>query len=292
MQRILALTPLVLLGLSACGFDEGLIIEDMEGTIIIPRAAATRVMNNGEELTDPRLIGPVYLGLYAEVRDDILQYPHPEVGPSFSEDQLGNTYPYGGTSVGDIRYPCLESLVCKVTSGRFLDYDGIIDWFGTYYEEPVEDAQGRVVTTGDYIQQTCFERLRVTSDDEIRVIQSKDTNEDGQIDKLDLEFVENADGDFEGQFKIWQQEFVEGFKLWGFMDAPSLTDGRLNSCDPSEGFYDGEYDSNFRGGRPYRALLNFPQAFLQEGDWVVSTPHEYSAWDDQVTITMDFEVQE
>ena len=292
MRRIIALAVLPLLGLSACGFNEGLIIEDMEGRVIIPRAAATRVMPNGEEITDVKLIGPVYLGLYAEVRNDILQFPHPEVGPSFSEDQVGNTYPYGGTSVGDIRYPCLEDLVCKVTAGRFLDYDEILDWFGTYFEDEVVDEQNRPVTTGEFIQQTCFERLRVTSDDEVRLIQSVDTNEDGTIDALDLEFVENADGDFEGDFKIWQQEFTDGFKLWGWMDAPARNDGRINTCNSSEGFYDGEYTSNYRGGRPYRELLNFPQDFLQEGDWVASDPHVYSAWDDDVVITMDFEVLE
>jgi hypothetical protein len=76
------------------------------------------------------------------------------------------------------------------------------------------------------------------------------------------------------------------------MDAPAETDGRINSCNPQEGFFDGEYTSGYRAGRPYRELLNFPQAFLQEGDWVVSQPHTYSNWDDEVVVTMDFEVTE
>ncbi len=292
-MRRLTLLPLVpLLGLAACGSDEGLVIEDMTGTIVVPREAATREMPNGETITDVRLIGPVYLGFYPAVSDEIFSYPHPEIGPSFNDDTPGNTYPYGGTSVGDIRYPCLQSLVCRVTSGRFLDYDGILDWFNTYYEETIVDGQGREVRSGEFIRQTCFERLRVTADEEVRIVAHEDRNDDGLITLEDLEFVENADGDFEAEFIFHQQEFFQGFQLWGWMDSPALVDGRLNSCDPSQGFQDGEYTNSFRGGRPFRDLLNFPSTYIQEGDWVVSEPHVYTSVDDTVVIRIDEEVTE
>lgn len=292
-MRLTALASVALLVLPACSFDEGIIVEDMTGRIIVPREAATRTMPNGETVEgDVRLIGPVYLGLYPNVRDDIFSYPHPEIGPSFSEDSPGDTYPYGGTSVGDIRYPCLQALVCRTTAGRFVDYDDILDWFNTYYEDPITDAFGNEVQTGELIRQTCYERLRVTSDAEVRITAYEDKNDDGVIDTSDLEFVENADGDFEAEFTMYQQEFFEGFQLWGWMDSPAEVDGRLNSCDSSEGFLDAEYANRFRGGRPQRDLLNFPSVYIQEGDWVANTPHIYSSVEDEVVITLDLEVTE
>ncbi len=289
MRRFLTLA---LLALSACGFDEGLNINDMTGRIVVPREAATRTMPNGDTVTDTRLIGPVYLGFYSDVRTDEFGYPHPAIGPVFSNTVGGDAYPYGGTSVGDIRYPCLQSLVCKVASGRFVDFDAMVEWFGTYYEEPVIDGDGVEVTTGEYIRQTCYERLRITSDAEIRLTAYEDKNGDGALDQLDLEFVENGDGDFEAEFKVFQQQFFEGFKLWGFMDSPGAANGRFNSCDPSQGFNDQEYTNDFRGGRPYRDLLNFPSRYIQDGDWVSSEPHNYVGPDDEVVLRIDFEVQQ
>lgn len=276
--------------LSACGFNEGLIINDMTGRIIVPREAATRTMPNGETVTDVRLIGPVYIGFYPDVRDDTFGFPHPAIGPVFSSTVGGDAYPYGGTSIGDIRYPCLQSLVCKVTSGRFLDFEQIVEWFNDYYQDPVLDGVGNVVTTGEYIRATCYERLRITSDAEIRITAFEDRNGDGKVDELDLDFVENGDGDFEAEFKVWQQEFFDGFKLWGWMDAPGAANGQIRTCDPSQGFNDTEYANNFRGGRPYRDLLNFPNRYIQTGDWVASQPHEYERWDDEVVLRLDYEV--
>jgi hypothetical protein len=278
--------------LTGCGFNEGLIINDMEARLVIPREAATRTMPNGETVTDIRLIGPVYVGFYADVRDDVFGYPHPAIGPVFNNQVGGDAYPYGGTTVGDFRFPCLQFLVCKVVSGRFVDFDSMVEWFGDYMEDPIVDGRDREVTTGEFIRQTCYERLRVTADDEIRLTAYKDRNGDGKLDELDLDFVENADGDFEAEFKIWQQDFFDGFKMWAFMDSPGGATGRFNSCNPAEGFFDQEYDNNFRGGRAYRDLLNFPSRYIQSGDWVVSEPHEYERWDDEVVIRVDHEVQQ
>jgi hypothetical protein len=278
---------------SGCAFDEGLVIEDMTGRVVVPRAFATRTMPNGETVeADARLIGPVYLGFYPEVRTDQFGYPHPEQGPSLGQGLSGDTYPYGGTSVGDIRFPCVQDLVCRLTSGRFTDYDDILTWFSDYYQDPITTSIGEPITTGEFIRQTCFENLRVTSDAEVRITAWEDKNEDGELNKQDLEFVENADGDMEAEFKVWQQEYVPGFKLWAFMDTPSRVDGRLTSCDSTEGTNVGQYVDSFQGGRPFRFLLNRPDTYITEGDVVSSTPHEYASVDDDVTITLDFEVLE
>lgn len=284
-----------LTGLSGCTFNEGLVIEDMTGTVVVPREAATRQMPgdaDGETTTDVRLIGPVVLGFYPDVRDDIYSYPHPEVGPAFSQDVSGDAYPYGGTTVGDIRHPCVSDLRCRVTAGRFLSYDGILDWFKEKYQAPIVDAGGVEIATGEYIRQTCFERLFYTSDEEIRLV-AEDENEDGQIDTNDLQFIENADGDFEAEFIVYQQEFFEGMHLWGWMDSPNEIDGSLETCNERGGFNDVQYDDTFSAGVQYQALLNFPDFYIQEGDYVAPTPGwEYTSVDDEVVIRLDVEVLE
>lgn len=291
MARIPSIALLAPFILPACGFDEGLIINDMTARVIVPREAATRVMPNGEEVTDVRLIGPVFLGFYADTRDDVFGYNHPAIGPVFNNSVGGDAYPYGGTSVGDFRYPCLQDLVCKSVSGRYVDFDSMVDWYATYYESPIIDSRGREVGSGDFIRQTCYERLRVTDDSEIRMTAYEDRNNDGTIDSGDLDFVENADGDFEAVATFYQQEFAEGFQLWGWMDAPGLVTGRFNTCNSEQGFIDQEYDNNFRGGRAYRDLLNYPSQYIQPTDWVASEGAAYENWDDDVVIRLDFEVQ-
>lgn len=280
------------LALAACGFNERMIIEDMTVRVVVPREAATRIMPNGEEVTDVRLIGPIYMGFYADVRDDVFGYAHPSIGPVFNNQVGGDAYPYGGTSLGDIRYPCVEFLVCKVISGRYVDFDEMVDWFADYYEDPIVDSRDREVTTGEYIRQTCYERMRITDDSEIRLTVTEDRNDDGKLDHLDLDFVENADGDFEAEAKIWQQEFFEGFQLWGWMDSPGQVTGRFNTCNPAEGFWDQEYDNNFRGGRPFRDLLNFPSRYIQDTDWVASEGQPFMNWDDEVVLVLDHEVNQ
>lgn len=291
MRYSIVLAALVA-ALPACTFDEGLVIQDMTGTVVVPRAAATRQMPGDEEgatTTDVRLIGPVVLGFYSDVRSDLYSYPHPDVGPAFSSQASGDAYPYGGTTVGDIRHPCVSDLRCRVTSGRFLSYDGILDWFGEKYQTPVLNGAGEEIESGEYIRQTCFERLFYTNDEEIRVV-AQDENEDGTIDLSDLQFVENADGDFEAEFKVVQQEFFPGMKLWGWMDSPGTVSGNLNTCDEQNGFVDNQYDDSFAVGVQHANLLNFPNEYIQEGDFVAGEAPEYSAVDDEIRIVLDFEV--
>jgi len=294
MRSTLVLASLVGLSLGGCTFDEGLTISDMTGTVVVPREAATRtfIREGGveEEITDVRLIGPVYLGLYASVKEGVEDYPHPEVGPAYQDGIAGDTYPYGGTTVGDFQFACMEFLTCKVISGRYQDFDGIVSWFRDTLNDPITDSFGREVDNGDYLRQTCYEILEVTADDEVRLTNTRDNNDDGVIDAADLDFVENGDGDFEATFLIHGQEFVPGFSLWGWLDSPSETSYQFTTCDPGFGFQHNEYNNNFEGGRAYRDLLNFPAQRMSDGDYVASEGHVYETVEDEVVIRLDYRV--
>ncbi len=296
-----ALSLVGALALSGCGFKEGLEISDMKGTVVLPEEALTRTFfhsdGSSETLTDPRLIGPVYLGLYPSVEEGVQEYPYPEVGPVFEEGTPGDTFPYGGTSIGDIRFPCMESLQCRVVSGRYVDFDAMQSWFSDVLEDPISDAQGEEVTNGDYIAETCFEILHYTSEEEIRLT-ATDRNEDDVINLKDLDFVDQGDGTWAAEFTLWQQEYFQdeetgkGFTLWGWMDAPSESAYKFNTCDPTKGYKDDTYNSDFFAGRPYEDLLNFPSKYITSGDWVSGTPYVYQSADDEnVTITLDFPAQ-
>lgn len=284
---------------TACAWDDGLIIENMTGKVILPREAATRVFLNaeGEEetVTDPRLIGPVILGVYPQVRDDIYPFTHPEIGPSFRPGQPGDTYPYGGTTVGDFRFACMDALACRVVSNRYTSYDDLLSWFTERLGLPLLDRGGDPITAGDYIRQQCMEMLRVTSDDEIRLI-AQDRNEDGTVDDKDLDFVEREDGDFEATFTLWQQEFYKsddgvGMSLWGWMDTPAPGSFEFSTCDPNQGYQQVWYDQQFWGGRQYNDLLNKPGQYIGNGDYVAEIPHVYEAWDDAVELRLDQRVE-
>src|SRR5688500_1446577 len=105
-------------------------------------------------------------------------------------------------------------------SGRFIDWQGIVDWYADTVGKPILDAAQNEDTNGQDLRQTCYDLLAVTSDSEVRITVSEDRNDDGKLDAADLDFVKNADGDYEAEFTIWQQDFYEGFQLWAFMDAP------------------------------------------------------------------------
>jgi hypothetical protein len=281
----------VLLG-GGCKFDEGLDIKTLTGKVVVPRSAATRTFTaedgTSQELTDVKLIGPVYLGLFSGVENGIERYPHPSVGPAYQSGLIGDTYPYGGTTIGDFQFACVEFLSCKVVSGRYQDFDEIVTWFNDTVGETVTDSVGLPVETGEYLRQRCYEILQVTEDDELRLTNTRDRNEDGNIDELDLDFVENAAGDFEAEFKIFNQEYFEGFSLWGWMDSPSETSYKFSSCDPSQGYFHNEYSESYNAGRAWRDLLNRPSDVITEGDWVSGTPHVYSTLDDTVELRLDY----
>ncbi|MEQ1565576.1 MAG: hypothetical protein ABMA64_08060 [Myxococcota bacterium] len=305
---------LVLLAASAvpgCSWDEGLLIRNMRGRVFVPVEAITRDIQDADGNTvtigpDIKLMGPVYLGVFPSVApaNVIERFPHPEVGPQYIDGVSGDAYPYGGTTVGDLRYPCLDFLTCKLVSGRYVDYDEMIDWFKTV-GQPIVDPSGAEVEDGEYIQQTCFDLLAVTSDSEIRLTAYEDRNDDEKIDKLDLDFVDNGDGYYVADFTLWQQEFFwdqnqenctpgedcTGFSLWGWMDAPSTTTYQYTTCNPASGFINNWYNSNFYGGAAYVDTLNFPSTYITDGDYTAPEGHVWSDIYEEPDLYLDFVVQ-
>lgn len=283
---------------SGCVYDEGLIIQNLKGTVAIPVEAATRDfvdIETGETYTvvDSKLIGPVFIGLYASVTpaDTIASYPHPEIGPQYKANIQGDTYPYGGTTIGDVRFACYEFLRCKVASGRYENFDALASWFAETLQQPIVDKDGTPVLSGELIEQTCFDLLEVTTDLETRVTVG-DTNGDEKIDEKDLDFQLSGDGQwFEAEFTIWQQDWYwdqnqencepgvdcTGPTPWAFMDSPSISTFQFTTCNPSDGFQVNWYDQNFYGGTSYRDVLNQPSTYITSDDWVSD---RLESWDD------------
>ena len=294
---VLAATSLV-----GCAYQEGLEIENIFGTVVLAEEAAqVEVTRDGqtETVQDVRAIGPVILGLYPGVDNSQFSYPHPIVGPSFQSGSVGDTLPYGGTTIGDVRFSCIADLQCKVVSGRYIDYQAIVDWHNEA-GRPIADAFGDPITSGEYLRQICYDVLEVTSDEEVRMVATEDRNGDDTIDETDLDFVQREDGKWEAPFTMLQQEFFEdtrtedgqGFTLWGYMDAPNEDILDFDSCFQQDGFSFIEYNQNLVGGRQQRNLLNTPSEYIDEGDYVANEGYVYETIDDVAEIEIGFRVEE
>ena len=297
--------------LTGCTFDEGLIIENIDGTVVIPEDLVQRQYNvDGQTqlITDARNIGPVFLGLYSGVVEpDIIEsYPHPEVGPTFDGARVGDTFPYGGTSIGAFRPLCLEALQCKVVSGRFVDWDEMAFWFADILGEPIVDYFGNPAESGEFIRQTCMEAFNHTTDLELGLTVYEDRNDDEVLDEADLDFVDRGDGFWEAKFTLWQQEYFEdvnsdsgtGMMLWGYMDAPAPGTGSFSSCIEGGAFTRTiDYNQNFRAGTNARDILNRPSDYIQVGDVVAGDQGdgtygwEFSDVYDNPELFLNFEVQ-
>lgn len=283
---------------SAC-YSEGLNIQNLRGTVTIPRAAATQIFRDPitgdeREVTDVALIGPVYIGVYPSIDETLADFPLPELGPD------GASHPYTGTTIGDFRYACVEYFTCRLVTGRFTSYDGILDWYRDVVGDPVVDAQDQPIQTGAFIQQTCFDLLEVTSDEEIRIL-PPDRNEDGQLTAADLDFVEDANGDFVGEFEMLRADFYPGMVAWAFMDKPSFFETEVppplhlqhepfNSCDAANGYQENTYNRQFRAGLQNAAILNFPEFFLEDGDRLSGQAFEWTDPEADADLVLDFTV--
>lgn len=273
---------------------------DLQGKVVLPREAATRqipVLDAEGELTydgdgnviteewvDTRLIGPVYLGAYSGIDTVSFDFPHPKMGPIITADTPGDTFPYGGTTVGRIDFACYEALACKVSTGRFTDYASILEYFQKI-GNPVVDYRGEAVDSASTFQQYCFDYFYYTSDEEMSFIG-------------DLDFTEREDGSFEADFYMAQVSYVEGLSLWGFMDAPDILatqpeeESTFDSCYLElGGRLVNDYDQAYYEGGPYNDVLNFPATYVQENDFVsegvvVTNP------DESLEIQLSFAVTE
>ena len=255
------------IALSACTYEEtALQHDDFEGIVKIPKEALTLTVmddDNNEIVieNDPRIIGPVYIGAFASVVDDLYSYPHPEIGPILDDDLPGNTYPYGGTTVGRFDWGCYEELKCKVVTGRYADYDDVLDFFDGI-GQPVLDESGNEVGSDLEFRERCYEVLSLTSDEEVSFIADGsgglDFTEEGDYWVADVAlnhsyYQEDADGN--------------GPQVWGWVDMPSRT-YNFASCDKDAGdnFY--YYDEEYNLGSNHMDVLNYPGLYIDDGDYV------------------------
>jgi hypothetical protein len=272
MIRITSLLPLLVLG---CTFDEHLPQVDISGTVVIPREAATRTVTNpttGElvEVTDTRFIGPVVLGAFASINADDFPYPHPEIGPVIGGELEGNTYPYGGGTVGRFDFACFEDLACRISTGRFRDFQDILNFFAETLDDPVVDEYGTVVDSAEYFRAYCYELFQYTADYELAFVSNADMDGDGTVaDGEGLHFAENPNGDFEANFTLWQVTYKPDMQLWGWMDTPSEK-YTFSTCDPDRGQRNTKYSNDYYYGSNYTDLLNYPSKYVYENDWVSS----------------------
>lgn len=273
-----AIRVLGLLALVGCAYDEGLNSYDLSGVVRLPKEAlqVTLVDDNGNEfvIDDARAIGPVYLGAFASVREGDFAYPHPEMGPVIDTEKPGDTYPYGGTSVGRFDWGCYQSLVCKVVTGRYESYDDLIDFMANVVQDPIIDPNGNEVTDGTVFQERCYDALYITSDEELAWL------------GREPDFVDKGDY-LEAEVTIPHVAFTEGMALWGWVDMPSKTFDYA-TCTDSVGEKYQRYNEDYYVGTNYSDLMNFPSLYIDYGDWVVNNAPSLSSPDEDFVLELGY----
>lgn len=300
---------LVGLSFGGCTYEENIRELDLTGKVRIPVEAleslqlidadGTPIVDGGFtvdaegqpvlDITDQMgLLGPVYLGAYPSVEGGHYAYPHPEMGPILDPDRPGDTYPYGGTTVGRFDYACFEQLRCKVVTGRHTDYGEIIDFFADVVQEPIKFPDGSDVASAEAFQEHCFTTEHVTSNDELSFI-----DDDPQEDVLPYfkpYFTLNGDGThYVADVTIPHTLVVDGMELWGWVDMPSAR-YNFSTCNESEGDYHYRYTEQFYKGSSYPDLLNFPGLYVDTGDWVAE-PYTVDSADDEFVIDFNFKYE-
>lgn len=272
---------LILLSVLGC-YQENLPDYDFVGKVVVPKAAATRLISDGaggtEEVTDPRFIGPVFLGAYSGIDTLSFPYPHPSMGPILDSSVPGNTFPYGGTSVGRFDFACYDILACKVVTGRFTDYNDVLDYF-RLIGKPVTNFEGTEIENSSTFQQQCYYYYSATSDQEMSFIGEKD-------------FTENADGDFEADFTMPHTSYHEGMAMWGFMDAPmidpnsTINNGTFTTCQETGSHTVPDYNNSTTEGEQVVDALNSPSNSITAGDWVGDGTTFVTSVDDELVINL------
>ncbi|GDX80574.1 hypothetical protein LBMAG42_23850 [Deltaproteobacteria bacterium] len=271
------------LAILGCSNPEAVDEGDVTAKVILPKAAVTRTVVRAEEedldgdgegdgtyaytyeeVTDPRLIGPVYVGAFSAIDELSFPFTHPAMGPQINEGSYGDTYPYGGATVGRLDFACYEALACKVTTGRFSDYDSLLDHFKNNIGVPVVDGNGEEVLNGETMRERCYDYFYATSDEEMAFIGEER-----------LAFSEEGDN-YVADVVLHHTNRIDGMVLWGFMDAPELRttaaevalNGAFTTCDPNGGNIVEKYNEAFVEGRAQYDILNSPSTYVQPGDWV------------------------
>ncbi len=268
--------------LGGCAYTEDALNHfDFDGTVRIPVEAATvEYIDDDNEtwtVTDPRNLGPVYIGVFPSVVDNLYDYVHPEIGPVLGEDQPGNAYPLGANSIGRFEWGCYEVLNCKIVTGRYESYEDVLDFFENELREPILRADGDPVGSGIEYQERCFEMRYATDNREVDFV------EDGELD-----FTLSSDGQFyEAESEVLHVEYNENMTVWGWLDAPSPT-FQFASCDPGLGEQIFYYEDQYFSGANYNDLLNYPGQYIDDGDWVENAGVPLMTSEDTFTLELGF----
>lgn len=257
---------LLMAGLSvACTYQEDALSHvDLTGTVRIPKHATQLTLVdddfNERQIDDPRSIGPVYLGVFSGVEQSNYGYTHPEIGPVVNDEINGNTYPYGGTTVGRFAWGCYRELRCKLVSGRFVDYADVLTYFSDVLDDPILNEELSAVGPEEY-KERCYEVLDVTSDAELDFITAGKESPDNKPD-----FEDKGDY-YEAEVTIPHTLFSKGVAVWGWVDMPS-TKYKFATCEEEDGDYIYYYDEEYYLGTNTSFALNYPDDWIDDGDWL------------------------
>lgn len=257
MLRFCLLPLAAVFFLTAC-FEENLPQQDLDGQVVVP----------GELVNDARDIGMVYLGIYEGFDAEQLGYPYPKTAPRVGDNPIGDALPYGGTTVGHFTYGCFRALRCQVISGRYESLDEFLE------TNPVDNDQGEAATAEDVYDQ-CTWYYGWNSLEDFSFVGT---------DQLD--FAQNADGDWVADFRAWHSRLPAGAMIWGFADndftSCSTDQGAINRRQSDDGNY-------FREGTNFGDVLNFADKYITDGDLISSTPTVLEEDKTQgYTLTLDY----
>jgi hypothetical protein len=308
--------PIAMVGLmTGCKYEENLPEQDLKGKIRIPKEAISSLtlidddgvpfVENGEAILrdedgdetdriditgEVGLLGPVYIGAYPSVEDGHYDYKHPEMGPILDANFPGDTYPYGGTTVGRFDYGCYEQLVCKVVTGRFTSYSEIIDFFRDVVQEPILGQDGTEVTSGVAYQEQCFEGQNLTDEHELAFVDEEPFETDESLGDYFKPYFQDKGEFFEAEVIIPHALVEKGMSIWGWVDMPSKKFS-FSSCDEGAGknFY--RYSEQFYTGTNYPNVLNFPGLYIDDGDWVVDDEAIVTNAEQEFVIEMSYKFE-
>ena len=238
MSSELRAAALLTLSLALAGcFAEELPEQAVSGQVVVP----------SDLMDDPREIGMIYLGIFEAWNPEQLGYSYPATGPRVGDNPLGDAQPYGGTTIGEYAYPCLRAIQCEVITGRYPTIADLLEL------KPVNNEDGSLMSDEEFYDQ-CQWYYGWNSIAEFRFIGEEQ-----------LDFAEDADGNWAADFTAVHTQAPESSIIWGFMDNDfttcSTTQGGINRRTSD----DGEF---FREGTNFGDVLNFPDQYITQGDLI------------------------
>jgi len=279
-RNTLPLLPL-LASLVGCAYEETALEHfDIHGKVKIPKEALSVEIIDADGNSyvidgDIRTLGPVYLGVFPGTQEGAYAYTSPETGPVLDASEDGDTYPYGGTTVGRMEFGCYEQLVCKMVTGRFTSYDDVLDFWANQMHNPIVNREGVAVGSEQEYRETCYDINYYATDYEVDFIK------EGRLD-----FKEDGDY-YVAETDILHTYVKEGMKVWGWVDMPSRTFD-FSTCSDDLGTTVNYYDQQYYRGASYSNVLNQPGKYIQGGDWVADEIPTINNVDDEFEVVLGF----